>query len=430
MQISRYEQYKPSGVDWIGEIPAHWEVKKLKYIIRDLESGVSVNSVDEPVLGEEVGILKTSCVYNYKFEANKNKKVIQSEIERVSCSVRGNSIIISRMNTPDLVGASGYVDKDYPNLFLPDRLWQTVLHKDSEVDAEWLSYVMICSRFREVLFFLATGTSSSMKNISKDDLLNIPIPYPLLDEQTAIVNYSKNQTLQIDKLVESKQKLIYLLKEERSAIINNAVTRGINPNTKFKFSKAEWLGHIPAHWEVRKLKYLLESFNHMRVPLNANDREGVEKRYDYYGASGVIDKVNDYLFDGEYILVGEDGANLLARSSKLAFKAVGKFWVNNHAHILKPRSGNIDYFTHLLEKIDYTVWVTGSAQPKLTLENLINITLCEPPLQEQEEIVEYIKTKTKTINDTIASIASEVKLMQEYRIALIGEAVTGKIKVF
>ena len=81
----------------------------------------------------------------------------------------------------------------------------------------------------------------------------------------------------------------------------------------------------------------------------------MDKIYDYYGASGVIDQVDDYIFDGEYILLGEDGANLLARSSPLAFQARGKFWVNNHAHILRPKNGNIDYYTYLLESIDYTI---------------------------------------------------------------------------
>jgi type I restriction enzyme S subunit len=154
------------------------------------------------------------------------------------------------------------------------------------------------------------------------------------------------------------------------------------------------------------------------------------KQYDYYGASGIIDKVDDYLFEGEYILVGEDGANLLSRSTPLAFKACGKFWVNNHAHILKPKGENIlAYYVHLLETLDYTVLVTGSAQPKLTQEALGNQIIIEPTIKDQISIVEFIKDKEKKILSSILHIEKELALIEEYRTALINEAVTGKIKV-
>lgn len=128
MSLPRYDSYKDSGVEWIGEIPEEWEVKRLKYVISNLESGVSVNGTDFPATGSEFGILKTSCVYDYRFNAEENKAIWESEVVRAKISPRKGSIIISRMNTPELVGASGFVAIDYPNLFLPDRLWQTVFY--------------------------------------------------------------------------------------------------------------------------------------------------------------------------------------------------------------------------------------------------------------------------------------------------------------
>jgi type I restriction enzyme S subunit len=113
---------KASGIEWIGDIPEHWEIIKLKYIIKTMASGVSVNSTDEPAKAYEYGILKTSCVYTGEFNPDENKKILENEYERMSCPVKANTIIISRMNTPELVGANAFVDEDYDNLFLPDRL--------------------------------------------------------------------------------------------------------------------------------------------------------------------------------------------------------------------------------------------------------------------------------------------------------------------
>ena len=116
-------EMKDSEVDWIGLMPKEWETRKLKYIIESLNSGVSVNAEDIPIKSvNEFGVLKTSCVYSNIFNFNENKKVFKEEISRVKCPVKGNSIIISRMNTPNLVGSSGYVEKDFDNIFLPDRL--------------------------------------------------------------------------------------------------------------------------------------------------------------------------------------------------------------------------------------------------------------------------------------------------------------------
>lgn len=149
----------------------------------------------------------------------------------------------------------------------------------------------------------------------------------------------------------------------------------------YKDSNIDEFGEIPYHWDISKVKYELKNLDSMRIPLSSEVRGNIEKIYDYYGASGVIDKVDNYIFDEELILIGEDGANLLTRSTPLAFIAKGKFWVNNHAHILKPINNNIIYLANQLELRDYTTLVTGSAQPKLTQENLGDLTLIKPPIE-------------------------------------------------
>jgi type I restriction enzyme S subunit len=176
---------------------------------------------------------------------------------------------------------------------------------------------------------------------------------------------------------------------------------------------------------VKKLGYIFNSLNTKRIPLSAEER-GVmtSKIYDYYGASGVIDKVDGFLFDENLILIGEDGANLLTRSKRLAFIASGKYWVNNHAHIIKPIDGNLNYYCEFLELIDYTIYITGSAQPKLTQEALMSIKIIEPPISEQSEIANYLDHKTTQIDTLISKKQQFISLLQEERIAVINQAVT------
>ncbi|WP_289063838.1 restriction endonuclease subunit S [uncultured Zobellia sp.] len=218
-------EFIDSGVEWIGEIPSHWVVKPLKFIIENLNSGVSVNSENVPVEDEnEMGILKTSSVYGNIFRPNENKKILITEYQRIKCPVLKDTIIISRMNTPQMVGSSGYVDRDYKNLFLPDRLWITEIFKGVDLSVKWLSYVLKSNKFRSELSSRSTGTSPSMKNITKSDLLTIRIPYLLLIEQQQIVDFLDKKTNLIDSTISIEEKRIEHLKEYRQSLISEVVT--------------------------------------------------------------------------------------------------------------------------------------------------------------------------------------------------------------
>lgn len=226
--INPKAKMKSSGIPWIGDIPYNWIVIRLKFIIKTMASGVSVNSTDEPAEANEYGILKTSSVYTGEFNPNENKKILETEYVRMACPVKANTIIISRMNTPELVGANGFVDKDYERLFLPDRLWQTVFFKKAQIVPKWLSYFLSSNRFRTLLSSLATGTSASMKNITQDDVLGSYICLPPIEEQHAMVEFLKEEILKIDTLISKYQKQIDLMQEYRTALISQAVTGKID----------------------------------------------------------------------------------------------------------------------------------------------------------------------------------------------------------
>ena len=175
------ERYREGAVSTVS-----WPIVELSEIIDELESGVSVNSTNRPSEAGEIGILKTSCVTSGVFAPEENKAVLPEELSRVRCPVRKNTIIISRMNTEALVGANAYIDKDHANLFLPDRLWQTVISR-ADVIVPYIQHVLASREYRDRISAKCGGTSGSMKNIAKPQLLSLPIPLPPLEVQKEIV---------------------------------------------------------------------------------------------------------------------------------------------------------------------------------------------------------------------------------------------------
>jgi len=201
-RISGFESKKGFQQTEIGAIPQDWGINSLMEHISALDAGVSVNSVDEKlsILGHSESVLKTSCVYNGYFLPEECKKILPKDISRAKLTPNKNSVIISRMNTPALVGECGYIAKDYPLLFLPDRLWQISFKNDANINSRWLAYILSFGEIRKAIKEIATGTSDSMKNIAKNALLKIKIPYPTKSEQTAIAAILSDMDSEIEQL--------------------------------------------------------------------------------------------------------------------------------------------------------------------------------------------------------------------------------------
>ena len=215
--IRHPEQFKDSP---LGRIPKSWDITPLGFIIQMLKTGVSVNAWGRPTSGELPGVLKTSCVHSGLFLPEENKTVFQRDIYRVSCPVKADSIIISRMNTPFLVGESGYVDADFPYLFLPDRLWITEMRTERVTSVKWLSYVLNWEPVRKKIRDIATGTSGSMKNISQNDFLSIEIITPNPSEQKDIANRLSS----IDKLLGRETNLLSKLVKQKQGLMHDLLT--------------------------------------------------------------------------------------------------------------------------------------------------------------------------------------------------------------
>jgi len=185
-------------------IPKGWVLKELRDEIDELEAGVSVNSTDDDTFNGDLCILKTSSISNGFFLPQECKKIKTEDVEKAKLNPKKNSIIISRMNTPSLVGECGYVSETYQNLFLPDRLWQTRFNKNSQINVKWLNYLLNTPEYKLKIKSVATGTSNSMKNISKEAFLSIKFLLPPIPEQKSIAQILSTW----DNAIETTQKLI------------------------------------------------------------------------------------------------------------------------------------------------------------------------------------------------------------------------------
>jgi len=209
--------YKESPLGWI---PKEWEVVPLGGLVRELVAGVSVNSTDIPAGADQIGVLKTSCVGGGSFDPAENKTVVREEIARACVSPRRDTILISRMNTPSLVGESGYVPDDFPNLFLPDRLWMTILDESSGVCCLWLAKLIQWREVREKITGLATGTSGSMKNISKSKLMMLKLATPKPEEQVAI----SARLGAIDDQLKADEEMLAKLCQQKNGLMHDLLT--------------------------------------------------------------------------------------------------------------------------------------------------------------------------------------------------------------
>lgn len=428
MNYPPYPHYKASGIEWLGELPDGWKIRRIKYIT-SINDETLPESTDPEFEFFYVDIGSVNFVDGI---TRREQMIFEDAPSRARRRVKEGDTIVSTVRT--------YLRAIAPIKNVADTLIVSTgfaVIRPQKIEPTYLSYALRELSFVENVVARSVGVSYPAVNPS--EIVDISVAYPSPAEQIAISNFLDQATGKIDTLVRKKQSLIELLKEKRTALISRMVTRGLpadvahefglEPHTRFKESGSEWLGEVPEGWGTIPLRYTFLNQDYRRVPLSGVDRADMEKIYPYYGASGIIDHVDNYIFDETLILVAEDGANLLARSTPLAFLASGKYWVNNHAHILKPIAGDIRYWLNVLQTYDYTPLITGAAQPKLTADRLGSIILPKPPEYEQSAIAIYLARETNKIDGLVAKAEAVISRLQEYRTALITAAVTGKIDV-
>ena len=407
--MERYSEYKDSGVKWLGEIPSHWELRKAKYLWKESFSISEKGSEELLSVSQYDGV--TPSKGESRSESLKGYKIVNE-----------NDLVINIM----LAWLGGLGVSKYNGIVSPAYC---IYKNTANSNPCYLHYLYKTPLYLAEFARHSTGVVPSRWRMYSDDFGQVLTLLPPLEEQDSIVSYLDSVTSKIDRAIAQQQRMIELLNERKQIIINNAVTKGLDPNVPMKDSGVEWFGMIPEHWELKPYRYLFYNLDYLRMPITADQRSRNNPLYNYYGASGVIDKIDYYNVDDKVLLIGEDGANLLLRNLPLIYKAEGKFWVNNHAHILKPIKDNYDYMAYVMEAADYTLFITGSAQPKLSQANLNSVKLPIPPYKEQKDIVAYLWKRTNKIDIAIESANKQISLLQERKQIIINDVVTGKVRV-
>lgn len=403
-----YDSYKDSGVEWLGPVPSSWALTRLGGLFDERKSKVSDKDF-EPLSVTKNGIFP-QLENAAKTNDGDNRKLVLS----------GDFVINSRS---DRKGSSGVSPIDGSVSLI------NIVLKPTGILPEFCNHILKSYAFVEEYYRMGHGIVADLWTTRYDEMRSIIMALPSPEEQRDIAAFLDEKCAKVDDAVRIKGAQIALLRERRQILIQEAVTRGLNPNAPMKDSGIDWIGLIPAHWEVMSIRYAFKFRNNQRIPISASEREGKQGEYPYYGASGIIDYVQDFIFDEDLILIAEDGANLLSKSTPLAFVATGKYWVNNHAHILEPLFPGFKYWAELLSAADYTVYISGSAQPKLTKDRLGSIRVPVPPAEERLAIISFIERESERFANAIAIKEDQITVLKEYKTCLINAAVTGKIKV-
>jgi type I restriction enzyme, S subunit len=270
--------------------------------------------------------------------------------------------------------------------------------------------LLVFARVEEDIAKQAHGFKASFVHVKKSDLVKVSLPLPPLPEQRAIATALSD----VDALIASLDRLITKKRDMKQAAMQELLT-----------GKRRLPG-FSGEWEVKALAEVVDFLDGRRRPVKDSDRIKMQGIYPYYGASGIVDYVNDFIFDDDLILLGEDGENILSRSCKLAFRVSGKIWVNNHAHVLKPKTGNdIGYLVEYLESLDYTQFNSGTAQPKLNKQTCSNISVCCPPLPEQTAIAAILSD----MDTEIAALEKKRDKTRMLKQGMMQELLTGRIRL-
>jgi type I restriction enzyme S subunit len=244
------------------------------------------------------------------------------------------------------------------------------------------------------------GTKQQSYNAT---LINkLKINTPIKEEQQKIGEFFK----QLDQMITLEQRNLEKTKALKSAYLAEMFPAEGERVPKRRFAKFE------DKWILRELGEVANFFNNMRIPIDTKKR--IKGNYPYYGATGVIDYVKDYIFEGEYILLAEDGENILSRNNAIAYLTKGRFWVNNHAHVMNMRAGSNLFLLQLLEKQEYKKYNSGTAQPKLNGERVKSMKFYFPSVQEQQAIGEFFKKLDDTITNQQQKLDKLKAMKQAY----------------
>lgn len=417
------KNFKDSGIEWLGEIPEHWEIVKLKYL-GNFQNGISINS---EAFGAGYPFVSYGDVYNnISIPFNVKGLVNSTEIDRKVYSVKQGDIFFTRTSeTIDEIGISSVCLKTIENAVFAGFLIRFRAYKKN-LDNNFTKFYF--RRNLNQYFFAKENGLVTRASLSQELLGKLPVIIPPLKEQEQIANFLDEKCEQIANFIEKKEKLISLLKEQKQVLINETITKGLDKNVNFKDSGIEWFEEIPQHWNILKLKHIASLRN--QKSNNIDFRIGLEniesKTGKFIPSSEVVFEEDGIGFKKGDILFGK----LRPYLAKVFLTDRDGICVSEFL-VLKIKSESNKFIKFLMlsslfiDIVDSSTY--GTKMPRANWEFIGNLKIPLPPLKEQEQIVNFLDEKCEKIDLLIEKTKKQIKLIKEYKTTLINQAVCGRI---
>lgn len=403
--MERYSEYKDCGVQWLGKIPKHWDVIKAKYLWNEVFSFSENGSENLLSVSQYDGVTQA-------------KNESRSESLKGYKKVAKDNLVINIM----LAWMGGLGVSEYNGIVSPAYC---VYRLKKAANPKFMHYLYKTPMYLAEFARHSTGVIPSRWRMYTDDFGQVLTLIPPIDEQDKIVSYLDKVTSKIDEAIAQQQKMIDLLNERKQIIINNAVTKGLNPDAPMKDSGIDWIGEIPEHWEQKRLRFLCN--------IKTGDKDTIDRedngKYPFYVRSPKIEHINSFSFDGEAVLMAGDGVG----AGKVFHYVKGKFGCHQRVYIIynfKNVEGEYLYyymqikFKHIIEQ-----YSAKSTVDSVRLFMLQNFNILIPSTQEQNNIISHIKNATVRIDKVISFQQRMLALLQERKQIIINDVVTGKVKV-
>lgn len=434
MDYKEYNNQIDSKIDWVGDVPQHWKKSKFKH---EFSFSKSVNTSKNPT------ILSLTLQGIKIRDISTNEGQIASSYDNYT-KVYKSDIVLNPM---DLI--SGFVDCSPVEGVISPAYYTLKPNKD--IDPEYYKYYLQKHYYERIFFPFAEGVSVDHRwTLKKEDFLNFSLIKPPIKEQKQIANYLSKQTAKIDATIEKNKELIELLEEKRIALINQVVAKGLNPNVSMKDSGIKWIGEIPKHWDVEKIKNISQvrpsnvdkktKANEPQILLcnytDVYNNEFITMDLDFMKATATHDQIRKLSLDVGDVIITKDSES----ADDIAVPAIVTEKLENvvcgyHLAVIRPNSTIINpkflFRSFESDRINkqFELGSNGVTRFGLGSYPINNAYICKPPLNEQAEIVQYLDIETSKIAKATDKILKHTELLEEYKTSLIHHVVTGKIDV-
>lgn len=417
--MKQYDSYKDSGVEWIGEVPSHWEIVPLKFT-GEFGNGLTYSPKD--VVDYGILVLRSSNIQNSSLSFEDN--VYVSNVSKALLVHKGDVIICSRNGSAALVGKSAFIDKDINATF-----GAFMMRYIPKINKKYGFYLFQTAIGRYKGYFATT----TINQLTKSTIGEMKVPLANTEEQTAIVDFLDKKCSEIDHVISAQQKRIALLQELKQSVITHAVTKGLDPNVEMDAAEEDWIDRLPASWGKAKLKYYIHLVNGRAYSQPELLSEGKYKvlRVGNFFTNDTWYYSNMELEEDKYC---NNGDLLYAWSASFGPYIWNQDKTIYHYHIWKvcyKECMDKMYVYYLLKAItNFKLGdIHGSTMVHITMESMNNSVIPIPSFDEQKDIATFLDKKCASIDNALTKAQHQVELLQKYKQSLITEVVTGKRKV-